>query len=165
MTCADLFMFIRKRSDIITLIGMLACFLVVAGCGKQSPSVGTTPGAPPEVGVDVVKPQRVVLMTELSGRTSAYLIAEVRPQVAASFRNACSRKARTSRQENCSTKSTLPPIRLHTIAQRQRLSGLRPMLGLRGSRQNAIRSLSQSMLSVSRTLTMQAQRLSRPRQR
>jgi membrane fusion protein (multidrug efflux system) len=36
---------------------------------------------PPEVGIIIVKPERVALTTELSGRTSAYLIAEVRPQV------------------------------------------------------------------------------------
>ena len=36
---------------------------------------------PPEVGVVTVTPQRVALTTELPGRTSAYLVAEVRPQV------------------------------------------------------------------------------------
>jgi membrane fusion protein (multidrug efflux system) len=36
---------------------------------------------PPEVGFVVVQPQSVALTTELSGRTSAFLVAEVRPQV------------------------------------------------------------------------------------
>ena len=36
---------------------------------------------PPEVSVVEVKPQRVAITTELPGRTSAYLVAEVRPQV------------------------------------------------------------------------------------
>ena len=36
---------------------------------------------PPEVGIITIQPQRVALTTELAGRTSAYLIAEVRPQV------------------------------------------------------------------------------------
>jgi len=74
-------MLIKRKAGIITIIGMLAGYLVVAGCGKQTGSVGTTAGAPPEVGVIVVQPQRVALTTELAGRTSAYLIAEVRPQV------------------------------------------------------------------------------------
>jgi membrane fusion protein, multidrug efflux system len=50
----------------------------LAGCGKKAPAV---PPPPPEVGVVVVQPQRVALTTELPGRTSPCLIAEVRPQV------------------------------------------------------------------------------------
>jgi len=48
------------------------------GCGK--PAAGPPPG-PPEVGVVTLTPERVVLTTELPGRTSPYLVAEVRPQV------------------------------------------------------------------------------------
>jgi len=80
MTFVELFMLIKRRARMIPIMGMLAGCLVVAGCGKKT-SVGTAAGAPPEVGVEVVKPQRVTLTTELSGRTAAYLIAEVRPQV------------------------------------------------------------------------------------
>jgi len=80
MTFAELIMFIKRRAGIITIVGMLTGCLLVAGCGKKT-SVGTAAGAPPEVGVEVIKPQRVALTTELAGRTSAYLIAEVRPQV------------------------------------------------------------------------------------
>jgi membrane fusion protein (multidrug efflux system) len=51
----------------------------LAGCQNSS---GKAPQAgPPEVAVVEVKPERVVITTELPGRTSAYLIAEVRPQV------------------------------------------------------------------------------------
>ena len=71
----------RDRAKAVTIMGMLAGYLVLSGCGKQSATVGQTPGGPPEVGVVVVQPQRVALKTELAGRTSAYLIAEVRPQV------------------------------------------------------------------------------------
>ncbi|MFA5073130.1 MAG: efflux RND transporter periplasmic adaptor subunit [Nitrospirota bacterium] len=39
------------------------------------------PPPPPEVSVIMVKPQRVALTMELPGRTSAHLLAEVRPQV------------------------------------------------------------------------------------
>jgi len=52
----------------------------MSGCGKKT-TAGPPPGGPPEVGVVVVKPQSVTLTTELSGRTSSHLIAEVRPQV------------------------------------------------------------------------------------
>ena len=48
------------------------------GCGK--PAAGPPP-APPQVGVVTLAPERVVLTTELPGRTSPYLVAEVRPQV------------------------------------------------------------------------------------
>ncbi|MDA8240055.1 MAG: efflux RND transporter periplasmic adaptor subunit [Nitrospiraceae bacterium] len=60
---------------------MLAGYLALSGCAKQSAAVAKGPGGPPEVGVVVIQPQRVALTTELAGRTSAHLIAEVRPQV------------------------------------------------------------------------------------
>ena len=64
-----------------TLIVMTGLFLVgmVAGCGKKQAAM--PPTGPPEVGVMTVQPQRVAITTELPGRTSAYLVAEVRPQV------------------------------------------------------------------------------------
>lgn len=80
MTFVELFMLLKRRARVIAIIGMLAGYLVVSGCGKQS-STGAPQSGPPEVGIVVIQPQRVVLTTELPGRTSAYLIAEVRPQV------------------------------------------------------------------------------------
>jgi membrane fusion protein, multidrug efflux system len=63
----------------------LACILIgsliLTACGKQKGAGGPMQGGVPEVSVIVVKPERVVLTMELAGRTSAYLIAEVRPQV------------------------------------------------------------------------------------
>ncbi len=60
----------------------LGTTLIVAGlalgCGK--PAAGPPPG-PPEVGVVTLAPERVVLTTELPGRTTPFLVAEVRPQV------------------------------------------------------------------------------------
>jgi len=63
-------------------VAALVMGLLISGCEKQS-TAGAPPQAapPPEVGVIVVEPQRVPITTELSGRTSAYLVAEVRPQV------------------------------------------------------------------------------------
>ncbi|MCM0082915.1 efflux RND transporter periplasmic adaptor subunit [Geomonas sp. Red32] len=56
--------------------------LLTSGCGKQSATAGAPPpSGPPEVSVVEVQPQTVSLTTELPGRTSAYLVAEVRPQV------------------------------------------------------------------------------------
>jgi len=59
------------------LIAALSAMLM-AGCSKKSS--GPPPG-PPEVGIVTLAPERVVLTTELPGRTAAYLVAEVRPQV------------------------------------------------------------------------------------
>ncbi|MDZ5650584.1 efflux RND transporter periplasmic adaptor subunit [Nitrospirillum sp. BR 11828] len=53
--------------------------IALAGCGekKQAPP----PQGPVSVGVVTVAPQPVTLSTELTGRTSAFRVAEVRPQV------------------------------------------------------------------------------------
>lgn len=55
--------------------------LLLNGCGKSGNATKAGPTPPPEVGVVVITPQRVTLTTDLPGRTSAYLTAEVRPQV------------------------------------------------------------------------------------
>lgn len=68
------------RARLITVTGFLLAGMMVAGCGKKK-DAGGPPQGPPEVAVVTIQPQRVALTTELPGRTSAYLIAEVRPQV------------------------------------------------------------------------------------
>jgi len=80
MRPAELFLRVRRRTGIIAIFGMLAGLLGLAGC-SNSDAVPKKPGMPPEVGIIVIKPQKVTLTTELPGRTSAYLVAEVRPQV------------------------------------------------------------------------------------
>lgn len=55
--------------------------LLLAACHKNDPAGADGPTSIPEVGVITVQPQPVALSTELPGRTTAYLIAEVRPQV------------------------------------------------------------------------------------
>jgi len=61
---------------------VLPVVLALAAC---SPPSGAPAGAaappPPEVAVVTVQPAPVALTTELAGRTSAYQVAEVRPQV------------------------------------------------------------------------------------
>jgi membrane fusion protein (multidrug efflux system) len=54
--------------------------LLLAGCkpGSDPPAVHA---APPQVGVVTIHAQPVILSSELPGRTTAYRIAEVRPQV------------------------------------------------------------------------------------
>jgi len=56
---------------------LLTSFLE-AGCNRQAPP---PPPPPAEVAVATVQPRPVLLTTELPGRTSAYLVAEIRPQV------------------------------------------------------------------------------------
>jgi len=66
----------------ITLAGLLAALLVLAGCDRHSAAKAPPSAAgSPEVGVVVVSPEPVTLTMELSGRTAPRLIAEVRPQV------------------------------------------------------------------------------------
>jgi membrane fusion protein (multidrug efflux system) len=58
----------------------LASFLLLNGCGNGHGKQGGA--APvPEVATVTIEPQRLELTTELPGRTSAYLVAEIRPQV------------------------------------------------------------------------------------
>src|SRR5450631_2547963 len=68
-----------NRSKLIAAAGILVACLMAASCSKKPQA--PPPAGPPEVGVVTIKPERVALTTELSGRTSANLIAEVRPQV------------------------------------------------------------------------------------
>ncbi|NLF25324.1 MAG: efflux RND transporter periplasmic adaptor subunit [Deltaproteobacteria bacterium] len=57
---------------------LLAALLIQLGCAKN----GDRPTAPPpEVATVTIVPQMVKLTTALPGRTSPYLVAEVRPQV------------------------------------------------------------------------------------
>jgi len=69
-----------NRARLITVTGFLLAGMMVAGCGKKK-DAGAPLQGPPEVAVVTIQPQRVELTTELPGRTSAHLIAEVRPQV------------------------------------------------------------------------------------
>jgi membrane fusion protein, multidrug efflux system len=58
---------------------VLAAVTLVAGCGSQG---GPPPGGmTPQVSVVTLKPQAVALTRDLPGRVSAFLVAEVRPQV------------------------------------------------------------------------------------
>lgn len=72
--------FIRIKR--ITVIGFIigSIILILTGCDKrQSSETGQIPA--PEVAVLKVQAEKITLTTELPGRTSAYLVAEIRPQV------------------------------------------------------------------------------------
>jgi membrane fusion protein (multidrug efflux system) len=64
----------------------LACAAALtAGCDSDKKQQAGAPGGkmpPPQVAVYTVKPEALAVVTELPGRTSAFQIAEVRPQVA-----------------------------------------------------------------------------------
>jgi membrane fusion protein (multidrug efflux system) len=72
---------IFDRAGGIAVAGALAGILIVSGCGQQSATGGPQQGGPPEVAVVTILPQRLVITTELTGRTSPHRVAEVRPQV------------------------------------------------------------------------------------
>jgi membrane fusion protein (multidrug efflux system) len=69
------------RIEQLALAGILLLSLISGGCDRRLQSQAQAPGTVTEVSVVTVRPQKVALTTELPGRTSAYLIAEVRPQV------------------------------------------------------------------------------------
>jgi len=63
-------------------ISMLTTSLILAGCNPSSEQTqGAAQQAAQEVDVITLKSQPVTLHTQLPGRTSAYRVAEVRPQV------------------------------------------------------------------------------------
>jgi membrane fusion protein (multidrug efflux system) len=70
-------MSLRAHSKNLIALGLMAAGLWTAACRK--PAAAAPPA--PEVGIVTLQAQRLVLTTELPGRTSAYLVAEIRPQV------------------------------------------------------------------------------------
>lgn len=74
-------MHISKRTGRIAAGALLTGLLILAGCGTQTATGQPPRGGPPEVAVVTIQPKRLVITTELTGRTSANLVAEVRPQV------------------------------------------------------------------------------------
>ncbi len=64
------------RGGMIFLAAALMAGVLAVGCGKKEQAKAT-----PEVAVVTLQPERVAITSELPGRTSAYLLAEVHPQV------------------------------------------------------------------------------------
>jgi len=65
----------RRRAVFAVLLGLLA----LTGCNRQPP----VPPAPPPIQVSTVtvQPETVTLSSQLPGRTSAFRVAEIRPQI------------------------------------------------------------------------------------
>ncbi|PWC82168.1 hemolysin D [Azospirillum sp. TSH100] len=72
-----------RSKPFMTLAAATCLIAVLAGCNQQKQAAGQPPGAggPPEVSVATIEPQRLPVTTELPGRTAAYRVAEIRPQV------------------------------------------------------------------------------------
>jgi membrane fusion protein (multidrug efflux system) len=65
-----------KRNSLILFLGAVAAGGLLINCKHKQAAPGI-----PEVAVMLIKAQPVTLTTELPGRVSAFLVAEVRPQV------------------------------------------------------------------------------------
>jgi membrane fusion protein, multidrug efflux system len=66
--------------ELLSAVAFLTLTMALTGCGSGS---GQQAGPPPlpEVATVTLQPQQVELTTELPGRTSPHLVAEIRPQV------------------------------------------------------------------------------------
>lgn len=63
------------------LLASVIAAVLLSGCGESGEKSGGGDGSVPEVVVEVVKPERVVVKTELPGRVQALRTAEVRARV------------------------------------------------------------------------------------
>lgn len=69
----------RRAAAALSALALAAA--VLAGCGDSRSAAAPTAARPTAVGVYELRSEPVTLSTELSGRTSAPLVAEIRPQV------------------------------------------------------------------------------------
>lgn len=67
---------VNRTASWLVLAGLVGTAGAALGCRKTPP-----PAMVPEVAYQTLQPEPVVLTTELTGRTSPYLVAEIRPQV------------------------------------------------------------------------------------
>ncbi|NHZ65566.1 efflux RND transporter periplasmic adaptor subunit [Massilia genomosp. 1] len=72
--------FIRTAKPAAGLALALGVAVLVAACGKHAPAA-PPPSAPAHVVVHTIAAQPMTVTTELAGRTSAFQVADVRPQV------------------------------------------------------------------------------------
>src|ERR1700757_2126544 len=71
------------KSSVLFRFSLFLVAVALSGCGQSNhSSTSAGPAAPvQEVGVVVLAPQRVAITEELPGRTTAFRISDVRPQV------------------------------------------------------------------------------------
>jgi membrane fusion protein (multidrug efflux system) len=67
------------KPAVTALVSAVALATLLSGCKKEEAAPAAAP--PPQVGVVTIKTQAYTLTSELPGRTTAYRVAEVRPQV------------------------------------------------------------------------------------
>lgn len=67
------------KPAVTALVSAVALATLLSGCKKEEAAAPAPP--PPQVGVVTLHPQSYTLTTELPGRTTAFRVAEVRPQV------------------------------------------------------------------------------------
>lgn len=73
--------FTSFRTAGLRLVPLLVAFLLLSACGQEEAANAHPPVQPPQVGFRILHPQTVTLTTQLPGRTVAFRMAEVRPQV------------------------------------------------------------------------------------
>lgn len=73
------------------ILGILAAcsMLTILACDQKAATTGQTAYPPTEVGVVTLAAKPVTLTSELPGRTSAYLVADIRPQVNGLLQTRC----------------------------------------------------------------------------
>ncbi|WP_338665551.1 efflux RND transporter periplasmic adaptor subunit [Pararoseomonas sp. SCSIO 73927] len=69
-----------RRQTLLGGLGVIVA-LAVAGCDDKAEGQGANQGPPPTVSVVSLRPEPVTLNTTLPGRTAAFEVAEIRPQV------------------------------------------------------------------------------------
>ena len=70
-----------KAKAFLSLAAAAALTVVLAGCNEKGQAGAPPAAGPAEVAVATIEPQRLAVTTELPGRTAAYRVAEIRPQV------------------------------------------------------------------------------------
>ncbi len=69
------------------IVAGIAATMLLVGCNEQKNAQSGMPAVKIEVSAMALHPQSVAITAELPGRTSAYLVAEVRPQVGGIIRS------------------------------------------------------------------------------
>lgn len=73
---------IKRFPSFLAIATAATALTLLAGCGKSKQAAGSAAGHPPmQVSVITVQPESVTLSRELSGRTSAHRVAQVRARI------------------------------------------------------------------------------------
>ena len=70
-----------RVNALLSLAAAAALTAALGACQETKQAAGPAPAGPVEVAVATVEPQRLAVTTDLPGRTAAYRVAEIRPQV------------------------------------------------------------------------------------